>query len=230
MAQRGVLAVMLGLLTTWIVAWGSGVLGGDEGGFTYGLTHGDQSSTVWVRDQPTTTFILIHDELTRHSPANAAELWRMPNLMPAVRGGVAELQQAIADGTTSKGARFSHEWVLLASGWPMRSACCLVSRAVRPSPRCTFVDGEAALAVGWYRGDTDEFPRFVAFRPLWLGMAANTALYATVMFVSLTGAAAVRRRWRRRRGRCTLCGYDLRGTASAVCPECGAPNSSDSND
>ncbi len=28
---------------------------------------------------------------------------------------------------------------------------------------------------------------------------------------------------RRRRGQCPACGYDLRGTAHAVCPECGEP-------
>jgi len=32
------------------------------------------------------------------------------------------------------------------------------------------------------------------------------------------------RRWRRRRkGLCLRCGYDLRGNASGVCPECGLP-------
>lgn len=31
----------------------------------------------------------------------------------------------------------------------------------------------------------------------------------------------VRRRWRRRHGRCTQCGYDLTGNVSGVCPECG---------
>ena len=29
-------------------------------------------------------------------------------------------------------------------------------------------------------------------------------------------------RWRRQRGQCLRCGYDLRGTEHDVCPECGA--------
>jgi hypothetical protein len=44
---------------------------------------------------------------------------------------------------------------------------------------------------------------------------------ATVMiFVLMLLTGPVRRGWRRRKGRCPSCGYDLRGIA-AECPECG---------
>jgi hypothetical protein len=68
-------------------------------------------------------------------------------------------------------------------------------------------------------------------RPLWPGFALNTAVYGTIIFVLWSALAAlwsapglVRRRVRKRRGRCIGCGYNLRGRGSAggPCPECGA--------
>jgi hypothetical protein len=64
--------------------------------------------------------------------------------------------------------------------------------------------------------------------PIWPGFAINTMFYAAVLWVLLALPGAVRRFVRRRRGRCTRCGYDLRGQVAApgwkgkiVCPECG---------
>ena len=33
-----------------------------------------------------------------------------------------------------------------------------------------------------------------------------------------------RQRWRRKRGLCVSCGYDLTGNVSGTCPECGSPS------
>lgn len=60
-----------------------------------------------------------------------------------------------------------------------------------------------------------------AYRPLWKGLAADAAVFATL---PLTGVLAWRQGRgfaRRRRGGCPRCGYDLSGQASAGCPECG---------
>lgn len=58
--------------------------------------------------------------------------------------------------------------------------------------------------------------------PLWLGTIANTIVYAAAAWGIGTLVCTAHRRWRRKRGLCVGCGYDLRGLASgAVCPECG---------
>lgn len=49
---------------------------------------------------------------------------------------------------------------------------------------------------------------------------------AGMVAASLAGGWVGRKRglprWRRQRGQCLQCGYDLRGTEHDVCPECGA--------
>jgi len=61
--------------------------------------------------------------------------------------------------------------------------------------------------------------------PLWPGFAINTLIYAAALWMLFAGPFALRRANRRRRGRCVVCGYDLRGRGRgqehAKCPECG---------
>ncbi len=63
-------------------------------------------------------------------------------------------------------------------------------------------------------------------RPVWPGFAINTVLYAAMLWLLTLGTFTARRFFRRKRGHCIKCGYDLRGTSGgggAVCSECGAP-------
>jgi hypothetical protein len=57
--------------------------------------------------------------------------------------------------------------------------------------------------------------------PILRGFALDTAFYAAIAFTLWSAPGAIRRRLRRARGRCPACGYDLKGSMSAVCPECG---------
>ncbi len=54
--------------------------------------------------------------------------------------------------------------------------------------------------------------------PYWL----LCALFPIVAGIPL-GTRYLRRRLRMSRGRCAGCGYDLRGSPSSACPECGTP-------
>ena len=64
-------------------------------------------------------------------------------------------------------------------------------------------------------------PRAVPARPIWTGFAVNTFFYAMLLWLIIPGPFAVRRLFRRRRGLCPACGYDLRHGEHEACPECG---------
>lgn len=66
--------------------------------------------------------------------------------------------------------------------------------------------------------------RAVPFFPLWPGLLVDTCSFASAWWLLLFAPAAARHGFRRRRGRCPRCGYDLRAIRPAdPCPECGAP-------
>ena len=59
--------------------------------------------------------------------------------------------------------------------------------------------------------------------PIWPGFAINTIFYAAILWVLFAFPFVIRRRRRIKRGLCPKCAYDLRGSASQTCPECGGP-------
>lgn len=65
--------------------------------------------------------------------------------------------------------------------------------------------------------------RLYPIYPLWPGSLVNTVLYASLLYLPFFTCFRVRRWQRLRRGLCSRCAYDLRGTTGAICPECGAP-------
>jgi hypothetical protein len=57
----------------------------------------------------------------------------------------------------------------------------------------------------------------------WLAAAAtNAAAGAAGLWWLWRGVARERQQLRARQGLCSLCGYDLTGNVSGVCPECGS--------
>jgi len=58
-------------------------------------------------------------------------------------------------------------------------------------------------------------------RILPLRFAINTVFYAVILWGLFAAPLALRRRGRIRGGRCPKCAYDLRGSDSPSCPECG---------
>lgn len=71
------------------------------------------------------------------------------------------------------------------------------------------------------RGD-----RLLPWRPLWLGLAANSALFGAVLVTLLVLVLALRRRARLDRRTCPRCRYSLQGLdpdgdETVTCPECG---------
>ena len=66
--------------------------------------------------------------------------------------------------------------------------------------------------------------RTLPYRPLWIGLLVDTALWSSVTGLLLFIPGAIRRVRRRRAGQCPACGDDLAGLGGrggAACPECG---------
>lgn len=59
----------------------------------------------------------------------------------------------------------------------------------------------------------------IPLEPLWTGLAINTGVFGAVVFAGGLALGRGRGAWRRRRGRCVACGYEV-GILDK-CPECG---------
>ena len=105
-------------------------------------------------------------------------------------------------------------------GWPASSLASYRTYYYRPADIDAGLD---PIAEEWESGllfvvgDN----RWIPFRPIWPGFAINTVFYAAILWLLTLGPFTARRIIRRKRGHCIKCGYDLRGTSGAVCPECG---------
>ncbi|MCG3123307.1 MAG: hypothetical protein GIKADHBN_01719 [Phycisphaerales bacterium] len=112
-----------------------------------------------------------------------------------------------------------------ATGWP---CLAMVARTVtarklvwisRQPPQVRFDEHRLVnRAINLGSRDT---PRYLPLEPLIGGFLANTTLYAVAWLLLLTVPALVRTHVRRRRRRCTGCGYSLADIPETRCPECG---------
>jgi hypothetical protein len=78
------------------------------------------------------------------------------------------------------------------------------------------------LRRGWHLETEGFYGRDLPVVPVWPGFALDTAFYGAIVLALWSAPGVIRRRTRKRRGRCPACGYDLRGSAGGPCPECGA--------
>lgn len=115
------------------------------------------------------------------------------------------------------------EWGARAAGWPM---LCLASRSNAPTTGARKASWSMRILPATATAPAaprDPDKGAAPLRPLPLGLAANTMLFAAAPFIVLVAVPTVRQALRRRRGRCPLCGYDRRGLeGGAPCPECGS--------
>ncbi|MCC6906999.1 MAG: zinc ribbon domain-containing protein [Phycisphaerales bacterium] len=90
-----------------------------------------------------------------------------------------------------------------------------------------FQDRVELHAVGLWRLESeldveDSLLSSLPLRPLWCGFLFNSALYGGVLWILVLAAPRkIITRRRLKHGRCPNCNYDLRATATGVCPECG---------
>jgi len=93
-------------------------------------------------------------------------------------------------------------------GWPLTS---LTSPSIVDGLHVTHLP--AGVSFG---GDA-----WLPIEPRWFGFMANSAMYGAALSGFMLVPAVIQRGWRRRRGLCTTCAYDLRGAEHERCPECG---------
>lgn len=103
-----------------------------------------------------------------------------------------------------------------AFGWPMRSTYGVL--CTRKGRKWEAVKGLEVLR----RNDASPLPfRLLPLQPITRGFAINTLFYAVILWLLFAAPLALRRRRRIKRGQCPACAYDLRGSDSPKCPECG---------
>ncbi len=116
-----------------------------------------------------------------------------------------------------------------AFGWPMLAMWCSYNtktwvlkdngtRTWQPARNESLFQPSASLQRLLPAGLGD---RPLPLRPIAMGFATDTSLYSFAWLFLGIGANKARRSRRRAKGQCEHCVYDLRGTSSDRCPECG---------
>jgi len=112
-----------------------------------------------------------------------------------------------------------------ARGWPML--------ALWSSPRHSYetkvngilsridlpVAGGIPTALEPWKISYYDSPKTLPLRPIWVGFAVNSAIYALVVWLAAYAARSLRRSFRRSCGKCPSCAYPVGDTF--VCSECG---------
>ncbi len=118
-----------------------------------------------------------------------------------------------------------------AFGWPMRAFWCEFKTDAHPffcwdeATECrgglVLKSGYGRLSYPTYLPDT----RVIPLRPIWTGLAVNSAIFAAGWWLIVLVFIHIRRRTsahaRIMKGLCPKCAYDLRGDFPSGCPECG---------
>ncbi len=114
----------------------------------------------------------------------------------------------------------------VATGFPFRAMAHVRWHGIHYPPGTPIQKSTAqrieGFAQGWHMRN---FPGtsaslVIPLRPIWLGLAADVAFWSFASAAVLIGIVQLRCAHRRRRGLCTVCGYNLRGTTEPRCPEC----------
>ena len=73
------------------------------------------------------------------------------------------------------------------------------------------------------RDKLEYYPEYRFGTILWAGLCRDVGVWSVLTFIVATAPLAVRILYRRRRGLCIKCGYQLYGLIEERCPECGTP-------
>jgi hypothetical protein len=229
---RLTLSLVLGAITTWLVAWGL-------------------ATAVWAQKlrapefHPWWEFALRYPyriELWRSverfqtkerwqrtwiDREQSNPLWTKPEPAGSIMTGPRTRRDQVATAFARTGLASlvgeskAVEIERTMDGWPWR---CQSRVFVR--------DGIGAKPVGHWMLSIDtsksanptyavRSPIELSYMPIWSGLLLDTGFYGVLWAVPLFGLPLLRARRRRRKGRCPRCGYDLKAAFEHGCPECG---------
>ncbi len=109
------------------------------------------------------------------------------------------------------------------AGWPFPALSCVYYGGVGIGPNQAGLgppDIDWGIELPW--SGTVVSWRALPYRPVWAGLTADTVIFAAFWMVLSLMVVFFRRLFRRQRGLCPRCRYDLRGLQHGRCPECGA--------
>jgi hypothetical protein len=245
-ATLAALSLLLGLVTTWAVAWGfaiweaPGVLTGPT--FQFGaMPDGrayelDQSRGVGVA--AARIWAGVASPETKRPIKFSIRVTTLRKWRPGVWAvaDVAPVEEVLPPWSATLGA--------------VRSGRLVPSEAttLRVGPQYATVQGNAFIlehvleehAAGWPRlclrsledangdlhhaivlSESGHLTMSLPLQPVCQGLLVNSLVFASPWLVAFFGFAPARRIMRRRRGRCPRCNYDLRSDLDNGCPECG---------
>jgi len=111
-----------------------------------------------------------------------------------------------------------------ARGWPFLALCCTLEEMRLDRPAISRSRHLVALPLNDQSFRSPPFPdHFLPLKPIPLGFAIDSGIYAVVWAALLIAFARIRLARRRRRGLCVRCRYDLNHAPHDRCPECGLP-------
>lgn len=200
------MCLLLGIVTTVGVAWGCWIGLNPRGGTIAGSFRWENSDSwsYWVFQTRGAT-------LVQRIPEYAD--WMSVEHKYASRPQLPRWSQVRRRPTTEE-LKFTGSIVEDARGWPILSLYSesRIPAIVVPFNRNPFFGMTPAQI------EKGSIPN----RPIWSGLAADTALFTSIWALPILLPPLLRRWTRRRRGACGSCGYDLRFTPHCTnCPECG---------
>lgn len=198
---RITICILLGVVTSVAVAWGCAVW---EPDWSLGSRH------IGIALLAEEFGFTVQREGELEWPRAVPSNWQAPHYSASLSQSTFAVRVTMSPEANIQ--------TLITYGWPLR---CLDFEARKESlDDETFTRWTCLRVPSWLmsrRRSYDVLP----LRPVWMPFMATTLIYGSTFWIMLFGPGLLIRRRRRRTGRCVKCGYDLRGSESGSCPECG---------
>ncbi len=223
--RRILACLLIGAMTTTLVAWAIAVR--------------TEFQPFWDFDRWDSSVSLSEFDLDSDFPVEWTNRVRQNTIMVTrvrentnagislIVNDVTEIEQG------SRGWVVDHRFVIIRSGWPLRSFECQGKKSfannalnyewsggveppimLQPEQGIPFGTANPIMLAPWGCPP-------IPVRPIWSGVAANTALFGGAWWILLAMSVLVQHLIRRRKNRCVHCGYSLYLLESPKCPECG---------